>query len=270
MEMKGLSRCQSDNRFNSLTSKTRREKRERRGMISKTTQAKMMVIELCGNPGSGKSTIAKELIKHLASKGFTIMDARKPYDSYHGFLRTFIKYRIALLYRIDKEARKVYRMMCRFSSENSMEQNDKWARRFQRLAYIYSWAQGKTDFLIVDEGPIQYLTSFFYLSEITSIPEKLKTDILSRFYDFDQCLLSISVPVEENVIRIMRRGKNNDRFNSDSVEETTRLLALKNRNVQNVIRILGLEHVHTIDNSSDIERAVNEAASAIDDVFNTK
>jgi thymidylate kinase len=227
----------------------------------------MKVIELCGNPGSGKSTIAKRLIEQLKMDGYFVIDVRRPYDNYHGILKEYIKNKIAFMYRIDTKARKLSCLFQEFTRENTMEQNKKWAAHFQRLAYVYSWANGKCDFLIADEGPIQYLTSFYYQSEITGIPEDIKLKIRSTFYDSEYCVLSISTPLEENVRRIKDRDRVNDRFNLSSIEDITRLLKIKNTNVQNVIRFLDLQNVHIIDNSSDIETVISKTVDAIHGCF---
>ena len=227
----------------------------------------MKVIELCGNPGSGKSTIAKKLIEQLKAEGHSVINARMPYNHYQGLLRLYIKNKIAFMYRKDKAAKKLYRQLLEFTQNNRAEENDKWATKFQRLSYVYSWAHDKCDYLIADEGPIQYLTSFYYQSLITGIPEKVKQEIVSRFYSTEYCILSVSVPIEENVRRIRNRGRANDRYIQGTAEETKRLLETKNGNVQNVISLLGLERIYSIDNSGNIDTAIKDAIDAVHEIF---
>ena len=182
----------------------------------------------------------------------------------------FIKNKIAFMYRKDRRARQLYRHLLEFTQENGTEQNLKWATKFQRLSYVYSWAHDRCDYLLVDEGPIQYLTSFYYQSIITGIPEELKQEIVSKFYSSEYYILSVSVPIEENVKRIRNRGRINDRYIMETAEETKGLLEIKNTNIQNVINFLGLERVYSIDNSCNIVPVIGEAIDAIHEAFDRR
>lgn len=206
----------------------------------------MKIIEFCGLPGSGKSTLCKTLIKRVnvgkvyAYKDFIKFVAtdkrRKQYYtavSLNPFRRKYLKLLKKFVSKYDDVSVQAVCVLIAFYDVISL------IGVFDRKGVV-----------ILDEGFVQNITSIAHLSiiedseELTSLVEYITKKI-------DIVLVDCHVSYE-NVVNRLRGRNGKDRFNSiDDDEKLKEALAVKRHNIAVVAEKIPCKYELNLDGSTD-------------------
>ena len=211
----------------------------------------MKIIEFCGNPGSGKSTVCTELLKQLTELGFQAYD-------YNDLKQP--KYYKNIKYLLQKDCRNTFRELLALRKGSGV---------FSKRNYIYSfkcavvvtqlkqWEEKEAiDYILFDEGIVQYITTLYHG---VNIPQEFleSKDILNsikNFYQKDNVyLINCVIEEEENVNRLKKRSREKDRFLLEDDKDMREALQLKRNNLDSVIYAVNPRNCITIklDNTDD-------------------
>ena len=209
----------------------------------------MQIIEFCGIPGSGKTSLCTDVVQKLTEKGHGIFTREDVY--FFGSKNTYFNLLKAFLHPGNL---KIY--------FNIFIINRKYSKDFKSIKYalqliIYYYQlkriskNSSHNFAILDEGVIQYLSALSSGAEIEDF-KKIKCIIGSFESIFDHWLvIKCEIDPETAVCRIKNRSTNSRRFSKDE-DNTSLLEKLSNRYV-NLNYLLKLKNNVTIDMTQDIK-----------------
>jgi hypothetical protein len=183
-----------------------------------------MIIEFCGFPGAGKSTLVDEIENRIAAKD------RKE------------------LLKLDHKLKYFWRVI-RFSKKDwLLNRDEKFLYRFSvrypdcdllfvyRLLKLYRSMQmhKQEEIYLLDEGPIQYLTSIAYESEFEDTASlKQAANMMLRS---EKIVFFCECPLDIVVERIRQRDRKNDRYNIADESRLRELLAVKISNIRFLLK----------------------------------
>lgn len=207
----------------------------------------MRVIEFCGTPGCGKTTLCKELIKEFKNKGFAAFDYNElktgkfkavcHYFFKKGFLGTAFK--LFFYNGFINRDRLVYGIKIAVVN-----------------AQIKDWSsEGKCDYLFFDEGILQYITTLSHGKEVSNL-EKLPVTLKALYSNADTYVVHCNLDVETNITRLSKRGNEGDRYVIDDKEKQLKALQLKADNISKVVEFFApANKLETDVADSDIAKA---------------
>ena len=201
----------------------------------------MRVIEFCGTPGCGKTTLCDLLTDELKAKGFTANN----YNELKGSVsKAFFRYlfkkgfigscmRLMFVMGFPNRDRIVYGIKIAVVRC----QIDEWSK------------SGKTDYLLFDEGILQYITTLSHGKAIVNL-EKLPKVLKPIYECADTSVISCSVDIGTNIERLKKRGNKGDRYLIGEAEQQKANLELKDKNIQAVIAYFAPSNLIKIDTAS--------------------
>lgn len=216
----------------------------------------MKIVELCGNPGCGKTTISKQLVSELMEKQYKVFDYNdikpKKYIYNIKYIRSFKSIRaIKKLYKYGKNSdfkkRLVYSVKCIVI--------------INQLAYWESIEN--IDFIVFDEGIIQYLSTLSHEVEIDDRRLQLVDCVKEIYQNEKYYLVDCRVSLDENIKRIQGRNRIGDRFVSDEFKRQVELLTLKRNNLSTLIQFINPQRLIEIDMQEDVEQLTNDLMTSL-------
>ena len=206
-----------------------------------------MIIELCGLPGSGKTTIVEsmKLNTHLADRNEFLSQNTIRFRIlkklvYFSFFRLPLLNDITLI----KEYLQTY-PPC----------EKKYVCRLLDMYVAYQSAK-KNVIYVLDEGAIQYITSICYNSQMVSNDDLAK--IVKLFYKRNKSYVSfVEVEIQDSIKRIKKRNFPYDRYNLDSDEKMRILLEQKAQNIQTVLKVAENNRTIKVISLKDIKRIIS-------------
>ena len=190
----------------------------------------MTIIEFYGKPGVGKSTVCDELEKKL-SINYKVVNLQK-FKSPQKFLkklffyfRVYSNYRIIILLSYLLKYSQMY--------TNSFN-NIYWINRIMVLNFLIKQEVSKqnNEIILLDEGIIQFLTSLAHGIKISE--KKIITKICNYFndtYPKKTILIKCEIKLEDNILRLKKRNRINDRFIFSDINEMKKQLNIKENNL---------------------------------------
>ena len=175
----------------------------------------MKIIELCGLPGCGKSTIADNTVEELKQSGTSVASMKVVYFAAgKGARRTFALIKCLLNPRNYRLNIDILRLNRRYSGKLSCI---KYA--FQLILFIHNIEKtvnsGKYDIALMDEGIIQYLSAQADAARISdeALCRRIIGEISRRIPDWQvvYCMLD----TDETMRRIRSRSSLSKRFSPD-------------------------------------------------------
>lgn len=187
----------------------------------------IMIIELCGLPGCGKSTLFKELKKKWKEEG-----EKEPIYGREEVLKRNLAIRALDRVLFDKYSVGERKELIRIINDNARHDSD-WERRYiHRLLELTEGIrrmEGKN--LILDEGLIQYITSLAYGSHLVA-GEGLDNLIKKVFpKNVEYYIINCNIPVETSIERVRERNRKNDRYDVGNEETRKKLMSVKKENI---------------------------------------
>ena len=204
----------------------------------------MMIVEFCGNPGCGKSTVCRLVLEKLRERGIAAFDynerkERSKLANLRWLLSPGRPAAAAALWRFGagsgvNKRTFVYSVKCAVV----LEQLKRWRDDPGCQAVLF------------DEGLIQYVTTLSHAARLGDLGEDV-TKLLRELYGrADVYVADCVLDTAENARRLNQRNTAGDRFVSDDFGEQSARLALKRANIDAVleqVRPVNLLRVSTED-----------------------
>lgn len=226
---------------------------------------KPVIVEFNGLPGSGKTTIAREVKKELEKEGkkVVLQFFKAKWDKncysmllYPSYWRlVFGMYRYSGFYQAGGN---LYRSLLLAS----------FVRMYREFVKM-----GKDDFLLLDQAVIQLFISVAHQNEFLCTQE---LECLLKLIKFNEMpIVIVNCNVKENVSnqRIEKRSLNGSRVESMSFQERYSTLEIQTRNfniIRDVVRRLYPDLLYIdIDTSEPLDRSVEIIMSNIDGFYNS-
>lgn len=173
----------------------------------------MKIIEFCGNPGVGKSTLITALTKEMCHRGIKtvcyIPGTKVGFD-FWPLLSKFIIWYYDKKFNKEKHYKEQYKEFCDYVSKSEYDNCALHTHRILELIYILEHLAGKkTEYLLMDEGYLIRIAA--YVCERALSEDELayfSSFINSHVYDkYDVHIAYCSVEQELMVERIHKRGR---------------------------------------------------------------
>lgn len=195
----------------------------------------MLIIELAGLPGCGKSTLWELLKRELQKKGRNVytyreLMHREPLFVNMGFLFALQKWNpqtISCMKWIEKYCDSL-------PMDNKREGFKQMFKELYYRVHVAAWRSGG-DILLLDEGLIQNFTSLFFMD---TIPQSLLTGNMIKNIIAVRCrylFVKCNISIEESILRLKKRARTNDRYNSLGEEVLRDALMVKSQNIDYVL-----------------------------------
>ena len=198
----------------------------------------MKIIEFCGNPGVGKSTLITALTKemrHRRIKTICYIPGTKPGLDY-SFLASKLIYKYHENRFSQNYCNKVpYKEYSDCLSKYIDVDSVRWAV-LCLIFFIEQLTDKNIEYLLVDEGFIQRTTSFVYDRNLN----KEELDFFTSFFNgcvyekYDMHIAYCSVNQERNIERIQEREKP-CLYKHDDENEMKKKLYIRNSNIKSLI-----------------------------------
>ena len=210
----------------------------------------MRVLEFCGTPGCGKTTLSNQLQSELIAKGY---DAK----NYNELKGSKVKELFHFMFK-----KGFISTCCNLMTVMGMVNRDRFVYGIKIAIVCYQineWSQaGKADYLLFDEGIIQYITTLSHgkaISKLDKLPSRLKP----LYEECDTFVVDCKVDIVTNITRLTQRGNVKDRFVIDDEDKQKEALKLKENNIQAVISYFAPSNLVQIDTAN--ESALNDVIS---------
>lgn len=232
----------------------------------------MLVLELCGTPGCGKSYLNNILYKHLIEKGYTVCKVAIGKETvYSSFLEKVIK-KLKLRYDLyfSPKLTNEREILKKHISENNISQ---YSYSFYKtilieILEIKKKHNKEIDVLILSEGIVQALTSLSHGKMMREECLELITCIDENVYGrYDIQLFLCDLDLSENIVRLKNRAKQNDRFLFDDEETMQKALSLKRENIEYVyehIKNANKGRINTLDANSAVDCIIKKMEEKLD------
>ena len=198
----------------------------------------MKIIEFCGNPGVGKTTLVTALTKEMRHRGIKticyIPGTKAGLDYCLLASKLIYKY-----YEYCFSKKSCFKFPYKEYNDSISNYLDVDSARWAVLCLIFSIEQltdKNIEYLLVDEGFIQRTTSFVYDRNLN----KEELDFFTSFFNgcvydkYDMHIAYCSVNQERNVERIQEREKP-CLYKHDDENEMKKKLYIRNSNIKSLI-----------------------------------
>lgn len=201
----------------------------------------MLIIELTGVPGCGKSTLWELLKSELQKRGRTVytyreLMHREPLFVHKGLLFQWEKWNpqtVSCMNWIEQ--------YCALVPQD--EKRDRFKKMFIELyhrVHVAAWNRGE-DMILLDEGLVQNVTSLFFMDAIPKDPsaERVLKHLIhvKGRYLFVKCNISM----EENIARLKKRARENDRYYALEEDRLREALLVKEQNIDYLLFLIETE-----------------------------
>lgn len=212
----------------------------------------MILVEFCGAPGTGKSTVAGRLVEELRKENISVLTRNDILSEESGsagklrdLLMSIIKHPALSLY--------TYSTCLEYGAKVS---NFRYASRLLKLVFLLEKAMAKNEYRIcvLDEGIVQYITSIPHDKTIkdTGAVRKLihKLQLLFSETRFVFCDLD-----KETIYnRLINRESSGARIAALSPEQKKKLIDVRVKNMDYIRTGLNGSRVYTVDMSQSSDR----------------
>lgn len=209
----------------------------------------MKIIELCGNPGCGKTTLCGLLADRLREQGLRVFQYNEVKET---------KMVRNLKYFRSGECRRTAGVLFRYGSRIHL--NKRTFLYSVKCAVILEqlrrWKQRqKADYILFDEGILQYMTTLSHGVRMDAGADKALALLSAYYSDPDYYVMNCRVSDAENVRRLRARNRQGDRFLMEDETSQLQALSLKQENIDKVIDGVSPLHLCQVD-TGDKEKAL--------------
>lgn len=210
----------------------------------------MTIIELCGLPGCGKSTLCGNIMEELKLHDVDNVYGRNDVMRYrYGFFSKilnrlrlyrcspFILHKLIKAYTIDitSDPRYVKRLVRLFAGLNKLSEDN------------------NVDVVLLDEGIVEHVVSLAYGVKILD-NETLQELMKLMFTSYNVIVINCHIDIDESIRRIKTRNKKNARYDYANSDDIKRLFEFKKNNIDTV-----LNHFHGKRIDLDMNASQDEA-----------
>lgn len=226
----------------------------------------MILIEFCGTPGCGKTTICDRIEEELQQLGIPVRNLQKrgfP-ATYRDKLRVKIERFRYRNYIPNRRLKRALEVLLHYYDKSSLIH---WPNRILESFYRARKAEKSgTEVGLFDEGCIQFITSVFHEKEIPDEIQSVVTTITEELYRDRTFFFDCYLELTQNYERLEGRNKPDDRFLAGNREENLALLKTKRARIDTVIGMLDQMVVRI--EAGDTEMAVQEILDVIKQKYN--
>ncbi len=222
----------------------------------------MVIIEFCGTPGSGKTTICDRIEEELQQQGIRVRNLQKRSfpATYRDKLRVVIDRFRFRNYFPNRRLKKALETLMPYFDENSLIH---WPNRILESFYRTKKAEKQgIEVGLFDEGCMQFITSVFHEKEIPDEIQSVVDSLCKELYRENAVFFDCHIELTENYKRLEERGKPDDRFLAGSREENLALLKIKRERIDTILGMLKGQTIMRVE-GKDTEQAVNEILNII-------
>ena len=209
----------------------------------------MIIIELCGTPGCGKTTFSEMLYKELKKsyRVFILHGLRKSYSN----KLTGLKEK---LYRsLYRKSETIDETLCNYinyiGNVYESEVLDSIRKKMLYKDYIIKYCEKRgVEIMIIDEGFVQNMSSLIHEKQVDGkyVKECLQY-IEKKIYRNRLLLIHCYIDVDEDIKRLKLRNSQGDRYLiGDNIEIKKRLVNNEN-NISQLVAFLASEKITHID-----------------------
>lgn len=222
----------------------------------------MVIVEFCGTPGCGKTTICDLIEEELQQQGIRVRNLQK-----RGFPRTYrdkIKVVIERFcfrnYAPNRRLKRALKVLLPYYDKCSLIH---WPNRILESFYRTRKAEKSgIEVGLFDEGCMQFITSVFHEKELPDEIRELVDSLSEELYQNRVIFVDCRIDLTENYERLEKRDRPNDRFLAGSREENLALLKTKRERIDTVLGMIKGQMVVHID-VKNTEQAVKEILEVI-------
>lgn len=217
----------------------------------------MKIIEFCGTPGCGKSTLCDMLEERLRSEGKKVINLQKreKCNTLYKKLKKILRILCYKTYPQNAELKKSLYELANKQTDNRTTK--KWVDRILEANWLIQRAEAAGyDFILFDEGCIQFLSSIMQNEFVADTFNNILT-LKKVVYGKSTSIFHCSIGLEENIRRLHIRNKIGDRFTEGSYEDQMVRLQKKNESISYILKKLGV-HFYQVE-LRDTEQALNIA-----------
>ena len=205
----------------------------------------MVIVELCGVPGCGKSTLLSYYEKHYNNKHFLMRNDLYPSSR---ILRN-IQVRFDLIfYRFFKQKREedIFKDLFEKYADAPIHSKFRIIDLYKRISRLHD----QKGILVLEEGPIQYLTSLSP-KKIIELRSEIK-DYFTLYDSFEYHVVYCVCDNETSINRIANRNKAPGFFNVNRID-IDELIEVKRANIETIIQASAYQYIK-IDMTLSLER----------------
>lgn len=205
----------------------------------------MYLIEFCGAPGTGKTTVCRFLEKELKAEGLKVKNLEMPQYSYGKIKKRLVK----LAFFFDKDCRRIMWAAHKYLTKADKADKKRWVGKI--LLAVYSAKETERngfDVATFEEGCIQYITSAVHGVPISEESLEFAKVVVEAIYrNREEILINCKLELMENVSRLKNRNRSGDRFSCGTEEEIEARLKLKIENINKCSELLDKNKVFSVD-----------------------
>ena len=211
----------------------------------------MKIIEFCGCPGCGKSTICDILEMHLKEAGLKVVNLQKRQkcDTFWKKIKKIIR---IISYKNYDPNKRIKQVLYAVNSDH------KWADRILEAKWLLD-RYSEYDYVLFDEGCIQFVSSMIDGLDVNVLPIQQILD--SEFYTDLTILFKCSLERTENIQRLLRRNKVGDRFVTENTGKMKWKLEKKDDLLQEIYSFdwkhISAWEIDTMNQDDAVERCRN-------------
>ena len=203
----------------------------------------MKILEFTGAPGIGKSTLCQQLENVLIQQGYKVINLQRylPGDTFHQ--KVYRKYRYHMIWHapINRNMVTAFRNL-NFPMDSVHRE---WMERILFVNYQLHMNGEAYDYILMDEGMIQFITSLYHTKELQDA-ESVKPLILALCPEYLQNtkIIYMTLNLLEVCQRLKHRNRAGDRFVMENQQQMIQNLEKKLKNIDFAIDASGIPVYH--------------------------
>ncbi len=222
----------------------------------------MLVFEMAGGPGIGKSTLSRQVINNLGESGYRVGTLEDIY-----FRHRKDRGKLSLLIRILADAKHyplyLDALLLKLRYGN---QNGSWNYAGRLVFFLYEWVHIRKneeyDILLLEEGLVQYISSLLYMEKLPAAfrKEKIYADLAECGHEPFVFVCNLQ-DIYENILRLKNRKADTRFFRIRDDNELKQAMEAKKHNLDIIAG--GFKYSMQLDMAIPVEENVKLVTSVI-------
>ena len=209
-----------------------------------------MIVEICGLPGIGKSTVTKPFIDSKNIYGLRDCLGKRFYNN---------KKRDIIKFLYPKHLPKDYNEIISFLN-NYPQCDEKFKDRLLFLYEALKRNDNSDKFFLLEEGAVQHITSLPHDMDISH--DNTAEPVIDKLLAKEDAIIYFEAPIDMVYERIQKRNRSGDRFLDSNTDSAYKLLEIKKKNIESCLsKYTG--RIYRLDMTSSANQCSDELAKII-------